>query len=120
MVNGNGIFIYKNLSLGVNNQKQINFLKLKMLLLFNGSLNTLRCCFLFCFFYSPGMVHKDTLSLRQNWPMPMRVMELSSVELHNKANKSEHLSQSHEYELNSLLGASNLVHQISVHIRFGL
>ena len=31
-----------SLSLGVDNQKQIKFWKLKMLLLFNGSLNTLR------------------------------------------------------------------------------
>ena len=42
IVKENGIFIHQNLSLGVGNQKQIKFLKLKMLLLFNGSLNTLQ------------------------------------------------------------------------------
>ena len=37
IVNENGIYIYQNLSLGVDNQKQIKFWKLKMWALFNGS-----------------------------------------------------------------------------------
>ena len=46
IVNENGISMYQNLRLGVDNQKQVRFRKLKMLLLFDGSLNTIR------FFYS--------------------------------------------------------------------
>ena len=42
----NGISKYQNLSLGVDNQKQIKFEKLKMSLLFNGSLNTLPFSFI--------------------------------------------------------------------------
>ena len=42
IVNENKISIYQNPSLGVDNQKFIKFCKSKMLLLFNGSLYTLR------------------------------------------------------------------------------
>ena len=42
IVNKNVISIYQNLSLDASNQKQVNFLKLPLWLLFNGSLNTLR------------------------------------------------------------------------------
>ena len=47
IVNENEIPIYQNLSLGVDNQKQIKFWKVKMAPLFNGLLNTL------CFFTHP-------------------------------------------------------------------
>ena len=40
-VNENGIFIDKNLNLGVINQRHIEFRKLKMSLLFDGLLNTM-------------------------------------------------------------------------------
>ena len=48
-MNENDSFICQKLSLGVDNQTQIKFLKLKMSLLFKGLLNMLH------FFYSPGM-----------------------------------------------------------------
>ena len=48
-MNENGISIYQNLSLDVDNKKQIKFLRLKILLLFKGLLNALRF-----FFYSPS------------------------------------------------------------------
>ena len=41
IVNKNRITIYQNLSLGVDDQKQLKVRKLKMLLLFDGSLNIL-------------------------------------------------------------------------------
>ena len=44
IVNDNGISVNQNVSLDVDNQKQIEFLKFKMFL-FNGHLNTLRFFF---------------------------------------------------------------------------
>ena len=52
IVHENVISAYQHLSLGVDNQKQIRFRKLKMLLLFNGSLNTA------IFFYHPIQLSK--------------------------------------------------------------
>ena len=49
IVGENVIFIYQNLTLGVDKQRQIKFCKVKLLLLLNGSLNTL------CFFYLSGI-----------------------------------------------------------------
>ena len=49
IINENGISICQNLSLGVENQKQMEFYQFKISLLFNGSLNTLR------FFHLPGI-----------------------------------------------------------------
>ena len=43
-VNENGIFKDKSLILGVINQRQIKFRKLKMFLLFDGLLNTVPFC----------------------------------------------------------------------------
>ena len=49
IANESEISIYQNLSLGVDNQKQIKFWKWKSWLLFHGSLKALR------YFYSPGI-----------------------------------------------------------------
>ena len=75
IVNENGISIHQNLSLGVDDQKQIKFWKLKFSLLFKGSLNTSRF-----FFDSPGgrMLCSSGESRSQNftpnnsWALPFK------------------------------------------------
>ena len=63
IVNKNGIFMYPNLSLGVDSQKQIKFGKLKLSLLLYGSLNMLRSFFAHLVYHDRNPLPVDQLSL---------------------------------------------------------